>query len=152
MVDSLDCAKPACYTSTSVSVGLTGKDANCSVSVPLVCSIMNLYEIGCIGVQLTPLPVRVRMRVCVCVSVCVCVCVRARACVCACVRECMRVGYLFALYCDFCCPCCTQHAACTTVNSLNYVHCIPSALCFTFLTSEDDYISYNYNYQVAFLE
>ena len=87
MVDSLDCAKPACYTSTSVSVGLTGKDANCSVSVPLVCSIMNLYEIGCIGVQLTPLPVRVRMRVCVCVSVCVCVCVCAHAHVC--VRACM---------------------------------------------------------------
>ena len=141
MVDSLDCAKPACYTSTGVSVGLTGKDVNCSVSVPLVCSIMNLYEIGHVGVQLTPLPVHVRMHVCGCVCVCacvrVCVCVRVHVHVCVCVFD-----YLFALYCDFCCPCCTQHVACT--NSLNYVHCIPSALCFTFLTSEDDYISYNY--------
>ena len=51
MVDSLDCAKPACYTSTCVSVRLTGKDVNSSVSVPLVYSIMNLYKIGHIGDQ-----------------------------------------------------------------------------------------------------
>ena len=95
MVDSLDCAKPACYTSTCVSVGLTGKDVNSSVSVPLVYSIMNLYKIGRISVQLTPLSVRVRMRVCGCVCVCVCV----RACVRACVFD-----YLFALYCVFAVP------------------------------------------------
>ena len=91
---------------------LTGKDVNCSVSVPLVYSIMYLYLIGRIGVQLTPLSmcayvcVSVCVCVCVCLFVCVCVfvfvrvcaCTHVCRCVCVCVHVCLCVSdYLFAL-------------------------------------------------------
>ena len=54
---------------------------------------MNLFKIGRISVQLTPLPVHVRMRVCGCVCVCACV----RAYVRACLTICLHFTVIFAV-------------------------------------------------------
>ena len=78
------------------------------------------------------------LRVCVSVFVFVCVC----ACVCACVHVCLYV----------CLTVCLHFAVIFTVlttcnlhySELTQLHFILLSLNFTFLTSEDGYISYNY--------
>ena len=78
------------------------------------------------------------MYICVSVFVFVCVC----ACVCACVHVCLCVcltvflhfAVIFAVLTT-----CSLH-----YSELTQLQCILLSLNFTFLTSEDDYISYNY--------
>ena len=80
------------------------------------------------------------MRVCVCVSVfvfvcvCMCVCACAHVCLCVCLTVCLHFAVIFAVLTT-----CSLH-----YSELTLLHCILLSLNFTFLTSEDGYISYNY--------
>ena len=92
------------------------------------------------------------MHVCICtyaclsvfvfVCVCACVCACAHVCLCVCLTVCLHFAVIFAVLTT-----CSLH-----YSELTQLHCIRLALNFTFLTSEDGYISYKYKVVLCWKE